>query len=109
VPKLLVEIPEDVAEVLRLPAADQVHALREELASTLDQCGAMTQGKSRCLAGMDRGDFGRLLGERQVTRRYTEDDLHDDRQFGHRRWQFIRARPYGCPWFAPRNSPSDPS
>lgn len=83
-PKLLVEIPDDVTDALRLPPAEQEHELRKELALALYQRGALSLGKARRLAGMGRWDFDRLLGERKLTRHYTEDDLRDDLEYGNR-------------------------
>jgi predicted HTH domain antitoxin len=83
--KLLVEIPEDVTDALRLPPAEQERELRKELALALYQRGVLAFGKSRRLAGMNCGEFDRLLGERKVARHYTEDDLRDDIEYGNRR------------------------
>ena len=84
-PKLLVEIPEDVTDALRLPPAEQERELRKELALALYQRGALPFGKSRRLAGMNRWEFDRLLGERKMIRHYTEEDLRDDIEYGNRR------------------------
>ena len=84
-PRILVEIPEDVSEALRLPPAEQQRELRKELALALYQRGVLSFGKSRRLAAVDRWEFDRLLGERKIARHYTEDDLRDDIEYGNRR------------------------
>ncbi|MGO8752165.1 MAG: UPF0175 family protein [Thermoguttaceae bacterium] len=84
-PRLLLEIPDDVADALRLPPAEQERELRTELALALYQRGILAFGMSRRLAGMGRWDFDRLLGERKIVRHYTEEDLQDDIQYGNRR------------------------
>ena len=84
-PKLLVEIPEDVSDALRLPPAEQERELRRELALALYQRGILAFGKSRRLAGMNGREFDHLLGERKVARHYTEEDLRDDIEYGNRR------------------------
>ena len=84
-PKLHVEVPEDVAEALRLPPAEQESELRKELALALYQRGVLSLGKSRRLAAMSRWDFDQLLGQRKLTRHYTEDDLRDDIDYANRR------------------------
>jgi predicted HTH domain antitoxin len=83
--KLLVEIPEDVADALRLPPAEQQRELRKELALALYQRGVLALGKSRRLAEMNRREFDQLLGERKVARHYTDEDLRDDIDYGNRR------------------------
>jgi len=45
--KLLVEIPEDVTDALRLPPAEQERELRKELALALHQRGVLALGKPR--------------------------------------------------------------
>ena len=80
--KLLVEIPEDVTDALRLPPAEHEHELRKELALALYQRGVLSLGKSRRLAGMNRWDFDRLLGDRKIVRHYTEEDLREDMEYG---------------------------
>jgi len=77
-PRLLVEIPEDVTEALRLPPGEQERELRKELALALYQRGALSLGKASRLAGIDRWQFGWLLAERKIPRHYTQDDLRDD-------------------------------
>ncbi len=83
-PKLLVEIPEDVSDALRLPPGEQERELRRELALALYQRGILAFGKSRRLAGMNTREFDQLLGERKVARHYTEEDLRDDIEYGNR-------------------------
>jgi predicted HTH domain antitoxin len=84
-PKLLLEIPEDVADALRLPPAEQEGELRKELALALYQRGALSYGKARRLAAMNRWEFETLLGNRQIVRHYIENDLRGDIDYGNRR------------------------
>jgi predicted HTH domain antitoxin len=83
--KLLVEIPQDVTDALRLPPAEQERELRKELALALYQRGVLALGKSRRLAGLSRWEFERLLGERKIVRHYTQADLRGDIEYGSRR------------------------
>lgn len=78
---LVLEIPEEVADALRLPSAEIEQELRKELALVLYQRGALSGGKARKLAGMTRRAFDDLLAERKVVRHYTEDDLKDDLRY----------------------------
>jgi predicted HTH domain antitoxin len=52
-----------------------------ELAVDLYRRGLISFGKARLLAGMDRWQFEKLLGERQVIRHYTEANLEEDVQY----------------------------
>lgn len=77
-PKLTVDIPDDVASALRLPPEEAEETVRKELALTLYARKLLPLGKARQLAGLSRRDFEALLGERQVSRHYTEADLDED-------------------------------
>lgn len=77
-PGLVLEIPDDVIQALRLPPAEHEGELRKELALALYQRGALSLGMASRLAGIDRWQFGRLLGERKILRHYSEDDLGND-------------------------------
>ncbi len=79
---LVLRIPEDVAAALRLPPAQAERELRTELALALYARQILPLGKARRLAGLTRRDFEELLGERQVPRAYTDDDLDDDLAYG---------------------------
>ena len=84
VPKLVLEIPDRVADALRLPSEEMDQQLRTELALALYQRGALSGGKSRELAGMTRYDFDQLLGRRKVVRHYTATDLTEDLEYAER-------------------------
>ena len=77
-PKLLLEIPKDIVNALRLPPGEVEGELRKELALALYQRGALSSGKASPLAGMTRWEFEDLLGKRHVPRHYTEKDLKED-------------------------------
>ncbi len=78
VSKLIVEIPEEISQALRLPPAEQERELRRELAVALYQRGVLGFGKARRLAGASHWEFDQLLGERKIVRHYDDDDLRDD-------------------------------
>ena len=54
------EIPDSIAQAMRLPAADQEQQLLIELAVALYAQGILSFGKARELAQMDRYAFGQL-------------------------------------------------
>ena len=78
---LLLEIPQEVTDALRLPAAEHDRELRTELAIALYRRAVLSAGKARKLAGMTRWDFDRLLGQRQIVRHYQKDELEQDLEY----------------------------
>ncbi len=77
-PKLPLDIPDDVADALRLPPDGAEQEVRKELAVTLYARQLLPLGKARQLAGLSRRDFEALLGGRQIPRQYSEEDLDAD-------------------------------
>lgn len=75
---LMIEIPDDVAYAIRLPASEQHQLLKTELAVALYARGILSFGKARSLTTMSRIEFGFLLGRRGIPRHYGERDLEDD-------------------------------
>jgi predicted HTH domain antitoxin len=80
--KLLLEIPEDVTDALRLPPAERDRELRTELALALYQRQVLSGGMARKLSGLTRWEFEHLLGQRRVVRHYDGDDLSEDLRYG---------------------------
>lgn len=81
---LQLEIPDEVAQAIRLPAADQPQQLLLELAVALYARRALSFGKARELAKMSKYEFGLLLGRRGIPRHYDMEDLDDDIAYAHR-------------------------
>ena len=75
---LQLEIPDSVTQALRLPRAEQQQRLTTELALSLYAQGILSFGKAREMAHLGKYEFGLLLGQRQILRRYEADDLQDD-------------------------------
>ena len=75
---LRLDIPDDVANALRLRPAEAESEMRKELALALYARGALSFGKARTLAGLSTWEFDELLGERGVVRPYGKDDLEID-------------------------------
>jgi len=72
------QIPDSVVQAIRLPEERIDQELRIELAVALYAQRLLSFGKARELAGKSKYEFGRLLGERKVTRHYGRQDLEDD-------------------------------
>jgi len=76
--KLMLEVPGEVMEAIKLPSGEVEKELRKELALALYQRGALSLGKAKALAQMTRWDFEELLGKREIVRHYTRADLEED-------------------------------
>lgn len=72
------DIPESIAHSIRLPVGEVEPRLRNELAIALYAQGILSFGKAAELAGTSRFTFAEQVGERNIPRHYTEDDLARD-------------------------------
>ena len=75
------DIPESIANNIRLPIAGAEPHLRVELALALYAQGILSFGKAAELAELTRFAFADLTGERNIPRHYTEQDLAQDLDF----------------------------
>ena len=76
--KLILEIPEDLAEALRVPPEERLSRVRQELAVRLYQKGLLSFGKARELAQMNKWAFHELLGVEGVVHSYDLEELEAD-------------------------------
>jgi predicted HTH domain antitoxin len=81
--KVVLEVPPEIVDAVRLPLAEVEGELLKELALALYRRGALSLGKARTLAHMSRWQFEQLLGERRIPRHYTEADLGEDLLYAH--------------------------
>jgi predicted HTH domain antitoxin len=75
---LVLEIPADLAEALRLPPDEQAERLRQELAIRLYQKEILSIGKARKLAGLSKWDFHERLGQEGIPHHYGHEELQQD-------------------------------
>lgn len=75
---LVLEIPDEIAQAMRLPADEKSRQIMTELAVALYARGILSFGKARELTPLNRTEFGLLLGHRGIPRHYAEHDLEDD-------------------------------
>lgn len=80
--EIILEVTPEVIEATRLPYTEIAKEFRKELAIALYQRGVLPLGKVRVLAQVTRWEFEAMLGERKITRHYTETDLEDDIAYG---------------------------
>jgi predicted HTH domain antitoxin len=72
------DIPESVADSIRLPSPEIGPRLRRELALALYAQGILSFGKAAELAEVSRYAFADLVGERNIPRHYTTAELAED-------------------------------
>jgi predicted HTH domain antitoxin len=75
---IILEIPDQVAHALKVPASEQSEQLMIELALSLYARGMLSFGKARELTNLNHMEFSKLLGRREIPRHYSEQDLNDD-------------------------------
>jgi predicted HTH domain antitoxin len=76
--KLILEIPEEITEELRLPPNESLNRVRTELAIRLYQKNILSFGKSRELAQLSKWEFQELLGQENIERHYDLEELETD-------------------------------
>ena len=76
-----IDVPDDVYEALALPEDEHDDVLRRELAVALYREGLLSVGHARELSGLSRRAFHRLLGDREIDRHYTTEELDEDREY----------------------------
>ena len=76
--EVVLAIPGDLVEAMRVPPGEQEARLLQELGVRLYQKGLLSFGKARELAGMTKWEFHLLLGEEGIVRRYDLEELEVD-------------------------------
>ncbi|SFC59428.1 Uncharacterised protein family (UPF0175) [Halobiforma haloterrestris] len=77
-----IDVPADVYDSVNVPEDEREDVLRRELAISLYREGMLSFGKARELAELSRREFHQLLGERNVERHYTDEELAEDLEYG---------------------------
>ena len=75
---MILDIPAEFTDALRLPREEQSIRLLRELAIRLYQKGLLSFGKARQLAGMSKWEFHILLGDEGIERSYDVEELESD-------------------------------
>ena len=79
---LMLEIPGDVADAMRLPDGEKSERLRLELAISLYAQGILGLGMAAQLSSLSRTALNRVLAQRQVPMHYGAEDLDEDLAHG---------------------------
>lgn len=77
-PRVTVELSEELVEAMKLPPEEVSMRLRKELAVRLYEKRLLGFGKARELAGMAKWEFQQFLGEEGVSRGYDVEELERD-------------------------------
>ena len=75
---LLINIPDDILESIKLPREKAEEELLKELSFILYEKGFASMGVARRLGGLTKWEFIEGLGERQIKRHYSEKELKED-------------------------------
>lgn len=75
---LVLEIPDQIVQAMRLPLVEQPRQIMLELAVALYARGILSFGKACELTTLNKIEFGSQLGQRGIPRHYSEQDLEDD-------------------------------
>lgn len=75
------DIPESITSSLRLPEPEMEPRLRAELGVALYAQSILPFGKASELARLSRHEFAALLGQREIPRHYSEQELAQDLEY----------------------------
>lgn len=75
---LVLTIPDEVLETIKLPKKQAERELKKELAFLLYERELASMGVARRLAGLTKWEFIEGLAERGIKRHYDEKELEED-------------------------------
>ena len=78
--QLVLEIPNEVMDVLRVPQQEALDRIRQELGVRLYAKNLLSFGKARELTNLGYGEFSELLAEEGIARHYDLEELAQDLQ-----------------------------
>ncbi len=71
-----ISIPDSILQSIRLPEKRLESELLKELALSIYQQELLSFGKARELAKLEHYEFSKLLGERDIDRHYSQQELY---------------------------------
>lgn len=75
---LQISIPDSILQAIRLPEQRIEQELLQELAVALYAQDFLSFSKARELAQMDKYEFSKILGKRNIVRYYGSEELNDN-------------------------------
>jgi len=79
--RIIIEIQPETLASIKMPRANLKEELIKELGLILYAKGALSFGKARELAKLDRWEFARELNKRNIPRHYSEKEYKEDLNF----------------------------
>jgi predicted HTH domain antitoxin len=76
--KLILEIPDQITEGLRIPPDERLDRVKIELAIRLYQKRILSFGKARELSQLSKWEFHEVLGKENIERNYDLEELETD-------------------------------
>jgi predicted HTH domain antitoxin len=76
--KLILEIPDQITEELRIPPDKRLDRVKIELAIRLYQKRILSFGKARELSQLSKWEFHEVLGKENIERNYDLEELETD-------------------------------
>jgi len=76
-----IDVPPAVYDALNVPEDERDDVLRQELAVSLYREDILSFGKARELADLSQREFHDILGDREIERHYTEEELAEDLEY----------------------------
>jgi predicted HTH domain antitoxin len=76
-----IEIDDEVYDAVQLPEGERSEAIKRELAISLYARDVLSFGKARSLGELSSQEFQKLLGDRQIRRHYTDEELAEDLEY----------------------------
>jgi predicted HTH domain antitoxin len=77
----MAEIDDEVYDALNVPESEREATARTELAVSLSDRGVFSFGNARALAERSKREVHQLLGEREIERHYTAEELDEDAEY----------------------------
>jgi len=78
---LVLTIPDEILETIKLPKKQAERELLKELAFLLYERELASMGVARRLSGLTKWDFIEGLAERRIQRHYDEKELEEDLKY----------------------------
>ncbi len=79
---LVLTIPDEIAETIKLPKKNAEKELKKELAFSLYERELVSLGVARRLSGLSKWEFVDGLVERGILRHYDKKELEEDIAYG---------------------------
>ena len=84
---VIIQIPDDIRDAMRIPRPEIEREIYRELALVMYSRWGLSMGLACRLGGFSKRQFLEILGERGISRHYSEEDLAEDAAYAEGREQ----------------------